>query len=70
MSNIENRVITNISKDDLGDVFFANKEFEWSEIPDFAVITGINGSGKTRLLKAISGKYSPQIFFKAADIKN
>ena len=66
MSNIENRVITNISKEELKDVFFANKEFECSEIPDFAVITGINGSGKTRLLKAINGKYSTQTFFKAA----
>jgi ABC-type transport system involved in cytochrome c biogenesis ATPase subunit len=28
--------------------FFRDKEFQWHLIPEFAVITGINGSGKTK----------------------
>lgn len=35
------------------DEFFKEKEFVWDDIPDFAVITGINGSGKTKLLEWI-----------------
>lgn len=27
--------------------------FEWNAIPSFAVITGVNGVGKTQLLKMI-----------------
>ena len=30
--------------------------FEWSNIPPFAVITGVNGVGKTQLLEAIRGR--------------
>lgn len=33
--------------------FFKGKEFKWSNIPQLAVITGINGSGKTQLLASI-----------------
>ncbi len=34
--------------------FFRDKEFQWHLIPEFAVITGINGSGKTKLLDHIN----------------
>ena len=30
--------------------------FEWRDIPSFAVITGVNGVGKTQLLEAIRGR--------------
>ena len=30
------------------------KDFEWDDIPQFAVITGVNGSGKTGLLECIN----------------
>lgn len=30
--------------------------FEWKDIPSFAVITGVNGVGKTQLLEAIKGQ--------------
>lgn len=30
--------------------------FEWNEIPPFAVITGVNGVGKTQLLEVIKGR--------------
>lgn len=30
--------------------------FEWSDIPPFAVITGVNGVGKTQLLEVIKGR--------------
>ena len=30
--------------------------FEWNDIPSFAVITGVNGIGKTQLLEVIKGK--------------
>lgn len=30
--------------------------FEWNEIPSFAVITGVNGVGKTQLLEVIKGR--------------
>lgn len=30
--------------------------FEWNDIPSFAVITGVNGVGKTQLLEVIKGK--------------
>lgn len=30
--------------------------FEWNDIPPFAVITGVNGVGKTQLLEAIKGR--------------
>ena len=30
--------------------------FEWNDIPAFAVITGVNGVGKTQLLEVIKGK--------------
>lgn len=30
--------------------------FEWNDIPPFAVITGVNGVGKTQLLEAIRGQ--------------
>lgn len=32
--------------------------FEWNEIPAFAVITGVNGVGKTQLLEVIKGRTS------------
>lgn len=34
--------------------FFAEKQFVWSDIGLFSIITGINGSGKTQLLKYIA----------------
>ena len=34
--------------------FFSKKNFAWSGITGFSVITGINGSGKTKLLEHIS----------------
>ena len=30
--------------------------FEWNNIPPFAVITGVNGVGKTQLLDVIKGR--------------
>ena len=30
--------------------------FEWKDIPTFAVITGVNGVGKTQLLEVIKGR--------------
>lgn len=33
------------------------KNFEWDELPDFAVITGVNGSGKTQLLDFIAANH-------------
>ena len=30
--------------------------FEWKDIPSFAVITGVNGVGKTQLLEVIRGR--------------
>lgn len=34
------------------------KGFEWNDIPQFAIITGVNGAGKTHLLKALqNGTY-------------
>ncbi|MFO0389504.1 MAG: ATP-dependent nuclease [Alphaproteobacteria bacterium] len=39
--------------DDKG--FFADKDFAWQEIQPFSIITGINGSGKTKLLDYIHG---------------
>ncbi len=32
------------------------KGFEWNDIPSFAVITGVNGVGKTQLLEVIRGR--------------
>lgn len=32
------------------------KGFEWNDIPPFAVITGVNGVGKTQLLEVIKGR--------------
>ena len=32
--------------------------FEWNDIPSFAVITGVNGVGKTQLLEVIKGRAS------------
>lgn len=32
--------------------------FEWNDIPPFAVITGVNGVGKTQLLEVIKGRAS------------
>lgn len=34
--------------------FFSDKNFVWSKISNFSVITGINGSGKTKLLEHIN----------------
>ncbi len=34
--------------------FFSKKDFQWSDISNFSVIAGINGSGKTKLLDWIS----------------
>ena len=33
--------------------FFSDKKFVWSEINNFSVVAGINGSGKTKLLEYI-----------------
>ena len=40
-------------KIDTNEGFFSDKQFEWSKINNFSVITGINGSGKTKLLEYI-----------------
>src|SRR5262245_9742012 len=34
--------------------------FEWNQIPNFAVITGPNGSGKTHLLELIDWAFHPE----------
>jgi ABC-type cobalamin/Fe3+-siderophores transport system ATPase subunit len=52
MSELENR-ITKITIPNENAAFFTGKNFTWDSIPKFAVITGINGSGKTQLLKKI-----------------
>jgi ABC-type uncharacterized transport system ATPase component len=52
MKKLENQITKIIiPNDNVG--FFIGKSFAWDNIPDFAVITGINGSGKTQLLKYI-----------------
>ncbi len=38
-----------------GSGFFTKKNFEWTGIKPFSIITGINGSGKTKLLEYIDG---------------
>jgi len=35
-------------------------DFEWSNIPQFCVITGVNGAGKTQLLEAVNMQISSQ----------
>ncbi|MBK7362059.1 MAG: AAA family ATPase [Micavibrio sp.] len=35
-------------------------DFEWSNIPQFCVITGVNGAGKTQLLEAINAQILSQ----------
>jgi len=34
------------------------REFEWKDIPKLAVVTGLNGSGKSQLLEIIHSGYS------------
>lgn len=41
--------------------------FEWKDIPKFAIITGINGVGKTQLLDAFQGKASEKISLSYKD---
>ena len=52
MSELENQ-ITKITIPNENTAFFTGKNFTWDNIPKFAVITGINGSGKTQLLNKI-----------------
>ena len=60
-------VLDNFNIDGNKTKFFKNG-FAWKEIPKFSVITGINGSGKTKLLEAINQylnekKKSNQFFY-------
>ncbi len=50
MMKLENQITKIIIPNDKAG-FFMGKNFTWDNIPSFAVITGINGSGKTQLLK-------------------
>ncbi|AXR67161.1 AAA family ATPase [Leptospira mayottensis] len=52
MINLENKIIA-IETNPKG--YKSLKNFKWENIPDFAVITGLNGSGKTQLLEALNG---------------
>lgn len=52
MTNLNNK-ITKIKTSEKG--FKSLSNLEWLNIPDFAVITGLNGSGKTQLLEAFDG---------------
>lgn len=40
------------------------------EFPDFSVLTGKNGSGKTHLLEAIADNKKSQVFVNGSLIKN
>ncbi|QED23004.1 ATP-dependent nuclease [Candidatus Deianiraea vastatrix] len=57
MNKITTISIPNNIDDDIGK-FFRNKNFIWKNIPTLAVITGLNGSGKSKLLRFIYEKYS------------
>lgn len=48
------------------------KEFEWKDIPDFAIIIGKNGSGKSQLLEAIYNniEYWTEQYIKRKYYKN
>ncbi|MDE3016351.1 MAG: ATP-binding protein [Pseudomonadota bacterium] len=50
--------------------FFAGKDFAWSEITNFSLITGINGSGKTKLLEYIanSTQYNKNHIIRYIDV--
>ncbi len=52
--NEAKKLIRSITINEIG--YKSLKNFVWENIPDFAVITGLNGSGKTHLLEAINGK--------------
>jgi len=53
MTELKKQIIgLTISNETAG--FFRDKEFQWNSIPEFAVITGINGSGKTKLLDYVN----------------
>lgn len=57
-------------KIDASEGFFSDKQFEWSAINSFSVITGINGSGKTKLLDYINdaGEYNKSHLIRYIDI--
>jgi ABC-type uncharacterized transport system ATPase component len=57
-------------KIDASEGFFSDKQFEWLEINNFSVITGINGSGKTKLLEYIdsSNEYKKNHVIRYIDV--
>ena len=61
--------ISKIEKGELGDVAGLSKDFEWDDIGMFSVITGRNGSGKTKLLQSIEKKYKTRIILRSIDAK-
>lgn len=53
MSSLDKKIITVTTT---VEGYRSLKGFEWHNIPDFAVISGLNGSGKTQILEVMSGK--------------
>jgi recombinational DNA repair ATPase RecF len=53
------QILKNFTSDLKNNNFF--KDFNWNNIPILSIITGLNGSGKTQLLKAIYIKLSQDV---------
>ena len=60
--------ITEIEKSSLGEIVGLDKDFEWKNIKNFSVITGKNGSGKTRLIDALYKKYRNDYIARYVDV--
>ena len=41
--------------------------FEWNDIPGFAIVTGVNGAGKTQMLNAMQGADAADISLSHKD---
>lgn len=54
----------NINIKTTGQYLSIQEGFEWKDIPEFAIITGVNGAGKTHLLQAIQDGTIVDVFSK------